>query len=302
MEDAVKKERGRKKLALWLGLFSIIYALAGQTVHAGPPVDFRLVKNSLVVIPVRVNEEGPFDFLLDTGTNVTLVTPALARRLDLSATSQVSLITLAGPELVPRSVLDNVALGTKSTKQLEVLFDDLLGVRSLDAKICGVLGQNFLSQFNYLLNYRERHLEFETEGEMARRLAGTRLAVEQHEGKLIVSSQATTPLEAALRLVLDSGASHLVIFAAASGKLSLEPELRAGTLIPTSAAGQPIKLGRLTRLRIGSECIVNLPVALIEDRALHENRPEDGLLPTSLFHSIFFQNDKRIVILNPRAD
>ena len=172
----MKKERGRKKLALWLGLFSTFYALAGQTVHAGPPVGFRLVKNSLVVIPVRVNEEGPFDFLLDTGTNVTLVTPALARRLDLGATSQVSLITLAGTELVPRSVLDNVALGTKSIKQLEVLFDDLLGVRSLDAKISGVLGQNFLSQFNYLLNYRERHLEFETEGEMARRLKLARSA------------------------------------------------------------------------------------------------------------------------------
>jgi predicted aspartyl protease len=297
----MKNESGKRNLALWLGLFSVIYALSGHAVHARPSVSFRLIRNALVVVPVLVNEEGPFEFLLDTGTNTTIITPELARQLNLHATGNVSLITLAGAGVVPRSVLDSLALGTKSIKHLEVLFDDLRGVRSVDAKIHGVLGQNFLAQFNYLLSYRERYVEFEEDGEMESRFTGTRLTAEPHEGKLIVSSQSTARGQKALRLVLDSGASHLVIFASAHDKLRLKADAPEVFLTSTNATGNHVPLRRLLNLQIGDECIANLPVALIEDRTPLEDRFEDGLLPTSLFRKIFFQNDKHIVILNPRA-
>jgi predicted aspartyl protease len=297
----MKNESGRRNLALWCGLFSVIYALSGYAVHARSSTSFRLIGNALVVVPVLVNDEGPFEFLLDTGTNTTIITPELARQLSLRTTGNISLITLAGAEVVPRSVLDSLALGTKSIKRLEVLFDELRGVRSVDAKICGVLGQNFLSQFNYLLSYRERYVEFDEDGEMESRLTGTRLAFEQHEGKLVVSSQSTAHGQEALRLVLDSGASHLVLFASACDKLRLKTNAPEKFLTSTSATGHHVTLRRLSNLQLGSERLANLPVALIEDRALPEDRFEDGLLPTSLFRIIFFQNEKHIVILNPRA-
>lgn len=297
----MKNESGKRNLALWFGLFLVIYAVTGQAVHARSPVGFRLVRNALVVVPVLINEEGPFDFLLDTGTNTTIITPELADKLNLHATGNISLITLVGTELVPRTVLDSLALGTKSIKRLEVLFDDLSGVRSVDTKICGVLGQNFLSQFNYLLNYPERYIEPDEDGERASRLTGTRLAVELQEGKLIVTSQSTSSRQETLRLVLDSGASHLVIFASACDKLGLKIESREGFLIPTNAAGHHVTLRRLRQLQLGSERISDLPFALMEDLAPLESRSEDGLLPTNLFRTIFFQNDKHVVILNPRA-
>jgi predicted aspartyl protease len=297
----MKNESGRRNPALWFCLFSVIYALSVHAVHARSSTSFRLMSNALVVVPVLVNDEGPFEFLLDTGTNTTIITRELARQLGLRATGNLSLITLAGAEVVPRSVLDSLALGTKSIKRLEVLFDDLSGVRSLDAKICGVLGQNFLSQFNYLLSYRERYIEFDEDGEMESRFAGTRLIVEQREGKLIVSSQAMAQGQETLRLVLDSGASHLVIFASACDKLGLKRDGPENLLASTNATNHHVMLRRLPRLQLGSERLANLPVALIEDRAPPEDRYEDGLQPPSLFRTIFFQNDKHIVILNPRA-
>jgi predicted aspartyl protease len=102
-------------------------------------------------------------------------------------------------------------------------------------------------------------------------------------------------------LVLDSGASHLVIFASACDKLGIRTGPLEGFLVPANATGQRVTLRLLQNLQIGSERIANLPVALIEDRAPFASRSEDGLLPTSLFRTIFFQNDKHIVILNPRA-
>jgi len=298
----MKKLRSKRRFVTCLLLFSLLYVFAGRAVHAGSPVSFKFVKNYLVVIPVRINGEGPFDFLLDTGTNTTLVTPDVARRINLRPTSRISLITLSGTEIVPRAVLDSLTLGTKSIKRLEVIFDDLTGVRAADPKICGVLGQNFLSQFNYLIDYRERYVEFEESGELAKHFAGTPLHVEQDEGKMIVHSQTTRPVKESLRLVLDSGASHLVIFPPASFRLQVEPEQRESFLTTTNETGTLVKQGFLHDLFIGDERIESLPVALILPHAAFESRSEDGLLPTCFFQAIFFQNDKQMVILNPCAE
>lgn len=298
----MKKFRSQRGTVAGLLLFSLLYVFAGQGVHAGSPVNFKFVKNYLVVIPVRVNDAGPFDFLLDTGTNSTLVTPELAGRLHLRPTSSISLVTLSGTEVVPRAVLDSLALGTKSLKRLEVIFDDLSGVRSADSRICGVLGQNFLSQFNYLIDYRERYLEFEENNDLAKRLVGTPLKIEQDEGKMIVRSETARPVKESLRLVLDSGASHLVIFPPASFRLRIEPEHRESFLTTTNATGTLVRQGWLHDLSVGGEHIVSLPVALILPHDSFESRGEDGLLPTCFFRTIFFQNDRQTVILNPRAE
>lgn len=296
--------RSRKrsyKPALKFILFALLCALTGQTADARSPVNFRLVKGCFVVIPVRVNGAGPFDFLLDTGTNTTLITPELARRLGLSAAGQVSLITPSGATATPRAVLDSLALGTKSVERLEVLYDGLPGVRSADAKILGVLGQNFLSCFNYLLDYRKRQIAFEEDGDLGNLAGGTRLRVERQEGKLIVNTQATAPSKETWRLVLDSGASGLVLFAPPF--VVSEPARRAeGFLTPTDAARIPASRGRLRGLRVGDERLFDVPFALVRDCPSREDRSEDGLLPTCLFKAILFQNDRDVVVLNPRAE
>jgi Aspartyl protease len=133
----MKKFRSQRCFMTCLLLFSLLYVFAGQAVHAGSPVNFRFVRNYLVVIPVRVNGAGPYDFLLDTGTNSTILTPELASRIHLQATDSISLVTLSGIEVLPRAVLDSLTLGTKSIKRLEVIFDDLKRVRAVSSKICG---------------------------------------------------------------------------------------------------------------------------------------------------------------------
>ncbi|HEX8890793.1 MAG TPA: hypothetical protein VF779_16705 [Pyrinomonadaceae bacterium] len=57
-------------------LFSLLYVFAGQAVHAGVPVNFKFIRNYLVVIPVCVNGAGPYDFLLDS---LTLGTKSIKR-------------------------------------------------------------------------------------------------------------------------------------------------------------------------------------------------------------------------------
>jgi hypothetical protein len=47
-------------------------------------VPFRLVNRYQMIVAVSVNHSGPYNFLLDTGTQVTMVDPSLAAELHLN--------------------------------------------------------------------------------------------------------------------------------------------------------------------------------------------------------------------------
>src|SRR6266700_6414666 len=46
-------------------------------------VPFRLVKGHQIILPVSVNHAGPYNFLLDTGTQISMVDTSLAAQLHL---------------------------------------------------------------------------------------------------------------------------------------------------------------------------------------------------------------------------
>src|SRR6201999_2458207 len=48
-----------------------------------PSLRLRLVQRSQIILPVSINHLGPYDFLVDTGAQVTTVDPALAAELHL---------------------------------------------------------------------------------------------------------------------------------------------------------------------------------------------------------------------------
>src|SRR5215204_3444159 len=100
----------RKGLAA-LGLMFLIYAQGARVVRAEDIVRLRLLGGRLPVVSIRIDDQGPFDFLLDTGTNSTLVTPELAARLRIRPTDRVTLITVAGEREVPRARLRKVEVG-----------------------------------------------------------------------------------------------------------------------------------------------------------------------------------------------
>jgi Aspartyl protease len=54
----------------------------------------RFVQRALIVIPVRINQKGPFDFMVDTGSQITVVDPSLAVELGLKPQGEVGLVVL----------------------------------------------------------------------------------------------------------------------------------------------------------------------------------------------------------------
>jgi predicted aspartyl protease len=277
-------------------------SLICRSAPADTSVVFKNVAGRFVVVPVLVDNQGPFEFLLDTGTNTTVVDTELARQLGLRPIDRVSAISPGGARVVPRARLQSLSLGPKTVEDLEALCMDLGALRRQTGSVRGVVGQQFLSRFNYLLSYEDRRLEFDDGNGAEASLRGVRLPFDSHEGRMVVASGAETPGLNRRLFVLDSGASQPVLFDRQSPGPGIDVEQDDGTVpVLTAHAGLLMRTGRIRHLAVGGQTFLDLPVLLVpKTTSRAEARVEDGLLPTNLFRAIYFNHRERFVLLNPR--
>jgi Aspartyl protease len=75
------------------GIGLVALSLICRSAPADTSVAFKMVAGHFVVVPVLVHNQGPFEFVLDTGTNTTVVDTELARLLGLRPIDRVSVIS-----------------------------------------------------------------------------------------------------------------------------------------------------------------------------------------------------------------
>jgi len=151
----MKKANALPNLLALLGAVSFYCIFASQPVIAGSSVRFKQLQGHLIIVPVSINGAGPFDFVLDTGASATVIDCDIAKRLSLHSAEAASFKSGAETKVRPCHRVDSLTLGTKSVENLTVPCAELSEIHSIGPKIRGVLGQDFLSRFNYILNYRD---------------------------------------------------------------------------------------------------------------------------------------------------
>lgn len=241
-----------------------------------PSVKLHMMMGRPVVEGVFLNGQGPLRFLLDTGAQSNQVEASIARKLGLTPTFQTKMDTVSGTIHVAGGRIAEVSLGSARASNQEFLFTAMDGVHALSAQIQGVLGQEFLARFDYLIDFANHRVVFGAGvPEAGRRVDFERIdgrpAIETSEGKL----------------VLDSGTDTAILFRASSS----EPNSRLRT------ATGPASVSTVHRLsvRIAGREYHPANAASIPRASLGE----DGELPASLFHAIFFSNSGRYAILDP---
>jgi hypothetical protein len=96
--------------------FLLFYCVASAALQVAPDalsttLPARTIQGYLMIVSVRINDQGPFDFLVDTGTNSTLIDPALAKQLALQAKDKLRLSSLAKSAAVSRYFLQKFNVG-----------------------------------------------------------------------------------------------------------------------------------------------------------------------------------------------
>ena len=163
--------RAQQKLAILLLLVS---GIACQQQSAAParveaPADsaageipFELAGpgGAALVVPVYINGQGPFDFVLDTGATLTCLDQELAQRLELPEARGVvgsgAGVGGAGQMQILRA--DSLRVGGARAAEMMVCAVDLRHVGSVGLDIDGLLGLNFLRSFRVALDFKREVL------------------------------------------------------------------------------------------------------------------------------------------------
>ena len=229
------------------------------------------------VANVRVDGRGPFRFLIDTGTTVTVVSPSVGVEPNAAAEAMGTTGLIAVREGIARVF----RAGGVEVHSLRVLVADLPRFPS-HGRIDGILGMNFMEGESVLLDVRRRCLSVGS----GRIEGGTLMEAEEVAGRVAVRADG-------LRLVLDSAASYPVLMSRRARSLATV----TGTFEMTSAAGRArTESGTVGLLRIGDIVLRDLDVALIDGA----DPREDGLLPLTMFTTVFIAADRRTVTINGR--
>jgi predicted aspartyl protease len=73
-----------------------------------------------LTVQVRINDRGPYPFLIDTGANASVISGELAATLDLPVGRSVNLHSIAGVELVGTVTAATVAVGRRVRRDLNL--------------------------------------------------------------------------------------------------------------------------------------------------------------------------------------
>jgi hypothetical protein len=165
-------------------------------------------------------------------------------------------------------------------------------LRALGTGVRGLLGQDFLSAFNYTLDYQRRRLTWDEPGDVScGDPAALRLVAV--EGRYVVHLPASGATRA-LRLVPDTGAEALVFFQAPGAP---PPAAAIGRARVTGAAGsRTVRTAAAPRLVVGG-VVLRDQLAVIIDR---QDEAADGLLPLHAFGSVSFNMRDACMVVRGR--
>jgi hypothetical protein len=243
----------------------------GQDQSAG--LKLSVIDGRTMVDCVFVNGHGPYRFLLDTGSNVNLIESGLARKIGMSATSNIEFASAAGKSMMQGSDGNEITLGPAEADDQKFLFTRLEAVQKLDPDVRGVLGQWFLGRFDYLIDLRAKRLEF---GKQERN--GTRAGFQWINARTIV----TTSLGG---LALDSGAARLVLF---NVEADGDPRGMVNTFTGSKAVGAASRKLVIEVRNVWHGDAVTMPSQTEPGVA--------GLLPVSLFKAVYVCNSDGYVV------
>jgi len=105
-----------------------------------------------MLAPVTINGQGPFQFLIDTGANVSCVSRTLAERLMLSGLPPAPVHTVVGVRERPSVLIEQLQVGERRRKDVHA------AALSLDQHLDGVLGVDWLAGQRLEMGFKRRSL------------------------------------------------------------------------------------------------------------------------------------------------
>src|SRR6266576_1259315 len=180
-------------------------------------IKFRLAGGAqpLILVPIHVNDCGPFDFILDTGAGTSLLASDLAKELELKTVGSKEGQSAGGKVSVSLAKVDSLAVGETKLDDVDVGIVDLGQIgKTIGAKIDGDLGYNFLKHFRITIDYHDCEMRFDDPKrvEVFGRSAQTEIAIRlAHPAKPLILVDVHANGRGPFQFAIDTGTSTTAI-------------------------------------------------------------------------------------------
>jgi Aspartyl protease len=262
-----------------------------------------------IVLAVSINHTGPYNFLLDSGTQITMIDPSLAGVLHLATQGAAAVAAVGSNQSASFAQLDLVEAGSHAVAYQSVLVYNLRHLHPAGMPIQGILGEDFLGHFDMLIDNARRLLCLDNSGAMRTAVKGPHiplLATAQPDGGvalpglLIIAVRLSNAFRP-VRLLLDSGMNSPILY-----NTSQYMVLQASNALPLHVTGVDGVQRNLSALppqdmKIGSLELRHVPFFHLADiQGDARFKGFDGVLPSGLFRRVFVDHADRFAVLEPR--
>jgi hypothetical protein len=100
---------------VFLVVAPVLCGALGEELNGRAKIRFHLLQNSVIVVDGQV----PFDFILDTRTESSLIDSKLARRLNLNSSDHLTLVSSAGYNNVSRAFIPKLLVGKTTAEHFK---------------------------------------------------------------------------------------------------------------------------------------------------------------------------------------
>jgi len=226
-----------------------------------PPTSISTVADMYrrMTAPVRIADQGPFAFVVDTGANRSVIARELAATLGLVMGPQVSINGAAGTIATP-SVEATLKLGPRPAATMAFAVLPQADIGGL-----GLLGLDAVGNQLVTLDFKGQTLKVETPGRLWRDPNDVAIKATRRDGQMTLVDADLAGI--AITAFLDSGAQNTI------GNLTLRemaiarrPATPWFATVIASATGQTInaEMLDLPNLRVGGLRLPNWPVAFAD--------------------------------------
>ena len=282
-------------------------ALQGEPRCPGnvPSIRPRFVERSIIIVPVTLNDSGPYDFVLDTAAQVTTVDPALASELHLKQEGTAGVSGAAFSTQAGYAHADMLRAGEYTIKDALILVHNLGQIQLTDRRVRGILGENFLEHFDLLIDYPRGLICLDDGRRLRDKVQGERITLEASPDAaqnlpftepLIVRVRLAGREGRQLLLQLDSGINAPLLFEA----VDRATRMAALQSVDTDGVRRAYEVLPPRDVQIGKNLFhqISFVVPSAHGGGIRDSKI-DGVLPTILFQRAFISYTDHVAVLEP---
>ena len=228
---------------------------------ANPATDILALeeeRNKRLTIPVMIEGSGPYDFMIDTGSQATAVTHEINASLGLNSLGTATLVGMASTRNVDIVEVESLKVGRHEVFDLvaPVLSKSHVGAD-------GIIGLDSLQDFRVLIDFREESIALEDVSEKRNLRRGFEIVVraKQQSGQLLITDAVVEGVKATV--IIDTGAQASLANNALKDRIRTRREQEV-TTTDVNGVSMIGELSYVRSLTIGGLSLHNVPLAFAD--------------------------------------